>query len=201
MENDVRSLYQHSRSLRKLAVDCLEDVDEQLYLQGREWVTKRDLLESTAQQYGLSSKEYCATMREDAVWGGGPEIVALCNVLRRPIHVYELCGERQFSLQRMACFGSPAFDDAEALHILSADSRFPDLEPGSQMSSGNHFMSLFPMPRQQLRGGDYCWGQDRDDAEVYRLLEEKTSTRGAPLLQHVIRRCSRWWGTLVGGPV
>eukprot|EP00968_Pinguiococcus_pyrenoidosus_P007673 scaffold520_cov224-Pinguiococcus_pyrenoidosus.AAC.8 len=26
----------------------------------------------------------------DGKWGGGPEIVALSNALRRPIHVYEL---------------------------------------------------------------------------------------------------------------
>jgi hypothetical protein len=29
-------------------------------------------------------------MKNNGVWGGGPEIVALCNYLRRPIHVYEL---------------------------------------------------------------------------------------------------------------
>ena len=43
-----------------------------------------------------------------------------------------------------ACFGSPKFDRKEPLHILSADSRFPDLKPGEQLSSGNHFMAIFP---------------------------------------------------------
>ena len=41
-----------------------------------------------------------------------------------------------------ACFGSPKFDRKEPIHILSADSRFPDIRPGEQLSSGNHFMTI-----------------------------------------------------------
>jgi len=44
----------------------------------------------------------------------------------------------------MACFGSPKFDLKEPLHILSADSRFPDITPGKQLASGNHFLAIFP---------------------------------------------------------
>ena len=135
-------------------------------------------------------------------WGGGPELVALSNYLKRPIHVYELCeswskddeeededeknsdnyddsmdaiedGDEQneddnneeepledlsigdlkarikdcnenFRLKRMACFGSPRFDKEQALHILSADSRFPDVKPGQQAAAGNHFLAIFP---------------------------------------------------------
>ena len=172
-------------------------------------------------------------MRKPSEWGGGPEIVVLANVLRRPIHVYELqaCtaddddkvdgdvdatanGERSggitggssitrrpswlnggsnsngggllrramnlrhgcsttaitarggafasssgtgvqgevavapsgWRLRRIACFGSPKFDRANtAVHILSADSRFPDLKPGDQLPNGNHFLALFPV--------------------------------------------------------
>lgn len=29
-------------------------------------------------------------MRSDTMWGGGGEVVGLTNVLKRPIHVYEL---------------------------------------------------------------------------------------------------------------
>ena len=49
-----------------------------------------------------------------------------------------------FRLRRMACFGSPKFDRQPALHILSADSRFPDISPGQQLASGNHFLALIP---------------------------------------------------------
>ncbi len=152
--------------------------------------------------------EYCELMAKDAYWGGGPEIVALCNVLKRPIHVYELvdarrvgveaeetlsveetcekvtgdnlscvhCGggttaiqhdmmhderntvpthsrqtrhkpaiNRVFYLRRMAAFGSPKFDDKEPLNILSADSRFPDLDPRYALDNGNHFLAMFPV--------------------------------------------------------
>ena len=117
---------------------------------------------------------------------------ALCNYLKRPIHVYELAEREEdqeetdlsnqpirvdkhpktnkhpalnykplrsstttsssysntlshnFQLRRMACFGSPKYDRQSALHILSADSRFPDIAPGQQLASGNHFLALIP---------------------------------------------------------
>ena len=51
----------------------------------------------------------------------------------------------QFTLRRMACFGSPRYDRREPLHILSADSRFPDVEPKRIRRVGNHFLALFPV--------------------------------------------------------
>mmetsp|Transcript_16496 Transcript_16496/g.37890 ORF Transcript_16496/g.37890 Transcript_16496/m.37890 type:complete len:364 (+) Transcript_16496:277-1368(+) len=194
-------LYRNSAKLRQLAVDCLEERRKLLFLQGQEYLKATDLVEAAAAQYGISGSEYCGLMRQESYWGGGPEIVALCNVLQRPIHVYELHvpeddnDEKQkhsrkykargiyrrgygisssdspcssFVLRRMACFGSPKFDRAPALHILSADSRFPDLRPGEQLESGNHFLAIFPEPiseghrsqaddeeetKQLLRGG------------------------------------------------
>ena len=148
--------------LRQQAVDCLRRRPRRvLFLQGRECLRAQELVEAAAAQYSISADEYCDLMSQDSYWGGGPEIVALCNVLRRPIHVYELaCVPRgyggssksghceregeQFVLRRMACFGSPKFDRKEPLHILSADSRFPDISPGRQLASGNHFLALFP---------------------------------------------------------
>ena len=92
--------------------------------------------------------------------------MAISNILCRPIHVYELAVEEAektkkptFVLRRMACFGSPKFDRRQPLHILSADSRFPDLHPGNQMTAGNHFLALFPQTRKRrrrLRGGEFC---------------------------------------------
>lgn len=171
-------LYQNSAKLRQLAVDCLEEQRKLLFLQGHEYLKATDLVEAAAAQYGISGSEYCDLMRQESYWGGGPEIVALCNVLQRPIHVYELhvpeeeddeelthgtdkrkkryrMGYRNspsspnFVLRRMACFGSPKFDRAPALHILSADSRFPDIKPGEQLESGNHFLAIFPEQTKQ----------------------------------------------------
>jgi hypothetical protein len=190
---DLTHLYHHSRYLRNMAVDVLSRNPRRLlFLQGNEYLRARDLVSAAASQYDLSPEEYCEQMRQDSYWGGGPEIVALCNFLKRPIHVYELhstfheekhenkregddiipnggdgggrkghshlhrrkitvpkykenSNERsQFQLRRMACFGSPKFDRREPLNILSADCRFPDIDPGQQIPSGNHFLALFP---------------------------------------------------------
>eukprot|EP00554_Chaetoceros_debilis_P011574 CAMPEP_0194128382 /NCGR_PEP_ID=MMETSP0150-20130528/61023_1 /TAXON_ID=122233 /ORGANISM="Chaetoceros debilis, Strain MM31A-1" /LENGTH=587 /DNA_ID=CAMNT_0038822367 /DNA_START=203 /DNA_END=1966 /DNA_ORIENTATION=- len=182
--HDLHHLHHHSRHLRSQAVHMLSHHPRKLlFLQGNEYLRAKDLVTAAAAQYNLSAEEYCNQMKKDSVWGGGPEIVGLCNYLKRPIHVYELssssssssisnCEEEvdkdhtqssesdensssssspirsrsqsQFRLRRMACFGSPKFDRKEPLHILSADSRFPDLEPGQQLSSGNHFLAIFP---------------------------------------------------------
>ena len=191
---DLHHLYTYSRYLRHQAVNALSSKSHRLlFLQGNEYLRPCDLVEAAAAQYDITGEEYCTLMRKDSYWGGGPEIVALCNVLKRPIHVYELCSTwtrggnknnkdivvpdpddgnddeeedlvlhqslssvsyldtttdgskcTEFRLRRMACFGSPKFDRREPLHILSADSRFPDIEPGKQNASGNHFLVLLP---------------------------------------------------------
>lgn len=183
----MEQLYQQSQILRAQAVDCLRQSKRRLFLQGKESLRANELVSAAAQQYGLTAEEYCEAMQQDCVWGGGPEIVALSNLLERPIHVYELAVLQQqqgqsssrsqsssslsssynpkstFCLRRMACFGSPKFDRRPALHILSADSRFPDLQPGQQLAAGNHFLAVFPrkqkIKRRRLRGGgdDYYW--------------------------------------------
>ncbi len=174
--NNLQWLYHHSAKLREQAVECLEQTRKLLFLQGHEFLRAQDLVQAAASQYGISGEEYCRLMRQDSYWGGGPEIVALCNVLQRPIHVYELASDRnRFVLRRMACFGSPKFDKRPALHILSADSRFPDLQPGRQLPSGNHFLAIFPTvvsektkktkKRTKLRGGGDSLCKDNDEEQ------------------------------------
>jgi hypothetical protein len=235
-------LYRYSHELRQQAVRCLASPTRRLFLQGRESLRATELVQAAAAQYQLTPEEYCASMSQSSVWGGGPEIVALCNLLQRPIHVYELAtavmkknslppsrsshssasrrgggairertiappaaeeldkdnneeeeecrgsSTTAFVLRRMACFGSPKFDHRVPLHILSADSRFPDISPGQQLSSGNHFLAVFPTQckrstrhnsngRKLMRGGGgdgggtatatTIDGDDNDDASVY----------------------------------
>ena len=64
----------------------------------------------------------------------------------------------QFTLRRMACFGSPKFDRREPLHILSADSRFPDIEPRKIRKVGNHFLALFPVEDERKN----MWTKNRE---------------------------------------
>jgi len=97
---------------------------------------------------------------ESRRWGGGPEIVSLANFLKRPIHVYELMctgvgRNSRFCFHRVACFGSPWYDDCSPLHVLSADSRFPHLRVGKQSAKGNHFLALFPVGPDGSEVQDY----------------------------------------------
>ena len=209
----LRELKIMSRSLRHMAVRCLRSCNNdlrnnnnksaissdkssvsiantnkkryrRLFIQGCETMATNQLLNDVSIQYGITPEEYCNLMEQDSYWGGGPEIVALCNVLEIPIHVYELVpttkhhhhhivdqkndnyiGEnddddvssgdgvvvpdhllnKEFYLRRMATFGSPKYDSKTPLHILSADSRFPDVSPNSLKANGNHFMAIFPV--------------------------------------------------------
>jgi hypothetical protein len=187
----IDQLYQQSQILRAQAVDCLRQSQRRLFLQGKESLRANELVSAAAQQYGLTAEEYCAAMQQDCVWGGGPEIVALSNLLERPIHVYELAvlhaqqGQPKssaFCLRRMACFGSPKFDRRPALHILSADSRFPDLQPGQQLAAGNHFLAVYPrkhrIKRRRLRGGG-----DDDNYGYYWNRRNKMHQDRLPLLR------------------
>jgi OTU-like cysteine protease len=190
MDNDMNELFTFSNTLRQMAVECLADDKRKLFVQGREWITAKVLTDIAAQQYGMTAKEYCEAMRDETTWGGGPEIVALSNVLRRPIHVYELCVVRDqgtFGLRRMACFGSPRYDPACALHVLSADSRFPDIVPGKQNVVGNHFLAVFPL-RKLLRGGETI--EDWDGAEVC------DGEAPPSMVDRLTSRVCDWWGYL-----
>eukprot|EP00752_Nemacystus_decipiens_P001329 g1319.t1 len=152
---DLSELMPKSAALRKVAVDYLvENLKKTLYLEKEESVPVYELLSVVAAQYNMTAEHYCEVMRQSSVWGGGPEIVALSNALCRPIHVYELASNGvSFCFRRMACFGSPSFDDKQAIHILSADSRFPNLKPGRQLANGNHFLALFPCPETVTTSG------------------------------------------------
>ena len=87
-----------SLQLRNAAVDVLEEKQntwggwvgrggKRLFLQGEEYLEASKLLSAAAAQFDLSGENYCDLMRKESYWGGGPEIVALCNYLQRPIHM------------------------------------------------------------------------------------------------------------------
>jgi hypothetical protein len=227
----ILELRRYSRILREKAVDYLASKPKRLlYLQGREYMRARDLIETAASPYGCTPEEYCETMRKESFWGGGPEVVALCNLLKRPIHIYELYPAHpttsknphhhqhkrpvEFRLRRMACFGSPKFDRREALHILSADSRFPDVTPGKQLAAGNHFLAVFPMEevtvsklhrKKRVRGGG---GGVADDMQQEQSLSRKKHQMPHPdsIFSEaydewigVRRTLSMWWNFVVGG--
>ncbi len=80
-------------------------------------------------QYNTTPSAYCSRMRNETAWGGGPEIVCISNVLKRPIHVFELYtrpfSPETFELKICAEFGSPLYDNPllQPFRILCADGR------------------------------------------------------------------------------
>ena len=104
----IGDLRRRSLELRNCAVDILQQQQQQqqrqstsinslgnslwnngrrLFLQGEEYLEANELLNAAASQFDLLGGEYCELMRKESYWCGGPEIVALCNYLQRPIHM------------------------------------------------------------------------------------------------------------------
>lgn len=120
------------KELRALAVKTLtDDPNRTLHLEGDQELVTSELVEAAAEQYGVTAEEYCRSMRQSGVWGGGPEILALANALERPIHVFEpvaACNGTEFRLQLCGAFGSPRFDQkGKTVCIIAADDRFASL--------------------------------------------------------------------------
>lgn len=155
-----KNMKKMSMKLRKLAVEVLLNPNEKLHMEGDECITSNDLLDLIASHYNTSGEEYCNNMLKEKTWGGGPEIVAISNRMRRPIHVYELVAEgikRHFEFKMCAQFGSPTYDNKPPIYILCADGRFPYIIPGFQKKQGDHFLALFPVddivlgPKQEVK--------------------------------------------------
>mmetsp|Transcript_22688 Transcript_22688/g.22891 ORF Transcript_22688/g.22891 Transcript_22688/m.22891 type:complete len:339 (+) Transcript_22688:197-1213(+) len=140
---------QLSSYLREIAVETLMKGNQTLILEDGENTTSNDLLKIVADHYNLSPAAYCQQMRHSRTWGGGPEIVAICNFLERPIYVYELGVrhflKKSFELKLCARFGTPHFNRKSPISILCADGRFPHIRPGHHKRTGDHFLALFPL--------------------------------------------------------
>jgi hypothetical protein len=116
-----------SQKLRHLAVHILASNDT-LVVENGEVLDSHFLLEMIAKLYDVNTTEYCTQILDPRTWGGGPEIVALSNHFKCPIHVYQLGTTRsfmrlQFSLELCAKFGSPNFDERAPIYLLCADGR------------------------------------------------------------------------------
>jgi len=84
------SLRKVSEKLRRLAVKLLTGENDTLVMDNGEEISSSNLLQIVSDHYNMTTNEYCAKMLQTHAWGGGPEIVAISNHLKRPIHVYEL---------------------------------------------------------------------------------------------------------------
>lgn len=121
-----------SQVLRHLAVDILQSPNVALAIENGEITEATSLLKTISDVYNIEPEEYCKQILDPRTWGGGPEIVALSNHFKCPIHVYQLCTDKnvftpfkkaKFQLQMCAKFGSPTYDSKSPLRILCADGR------------------------------------------------------------------------------
>lgn len=109
-----------TRELRSLTASVLEqpseDNDEKyLVVTGSRLVSASRLLASAAHQEGLSRDDYLAALRREGIdgglYGGGPELTVLCNILRRPITIYEVAETNNNSSQT----NGETTDDTESI--------------------------------------------------------------------------------------
>ncbi len=116
-----------SRETRDVVATVLEAPSGHLVIEGKRLVAAQALLRSAAKGEGLSTEEYLSQLRKEGIhgglYGGGPELTVLANVLRRPISIYEIdsngieqAGEQRIEqdiafVRRMGVFGKDFFQD------------------------------------------------------------------------------------------
>lgn len=90
-----------SRETRAIVADILQTPGN-LVIEGNRLVPACDLLLSAAQQEQVSPEVYLEKLqregREGGLYGGGPELTVLSNVLRRPISIYEVDSGRTLEM-------------------------------------------------------------------------------------------------------
>jgi OTU-like cysteine protease len=90
-----------SRETRAVVAQVLNSTTSTtLYIEGDRIVSAQSLLQSAARQEGgMSPDDYLRQLqkegRDGGLYGGGPELTVLSNILRRPISIYELASPQQ----------------------------------------------------------------------------------------------------------
>eukprot|EP00984_Skeletonema_dohrnii_P034565 scaffold33593_cov109-Skeletonema_dohrnii-CCMP3373.AAC.1 len=148
----MTSIIEYSSKLRQQAVNALQDNPQRQFtmIQGKEEeesITASSLIQLAAEEYGLSSDEYLTSIRDESVWGGGPEIMALASELQRQVVVLEpdenmdgVC-----FLKVRARFGESIFDNgSNTVYILCANQQFPEICGRGTDDDCNHFLAVFP---------------------------------------------------------
>lgn len=114
--------------MRKFVAQFLSSPEGTLYVnpqQTRKRIVRcKDLLQSAATNEGLTAKEYlsklCKSGKKGGLYGGGPELTVLSNIVRRPISIYHLKPQSSSDgatvdtfceIERMGVFGEGLFED------------------------------------------------------------------------------------------
>ena len=112
--------------IRNVVANYLSSPDGTLYVNDKprkRIVRCQDLLRTAAKSEGLTTEEYLCKLRlpgrQGGLYGGGPELTVLSNILRRPISIYHLKQKQSIDennnnsceIQRMGVFGEGLFED------------------------------------------------------------------------------------------
>jgi len=108
--------------MRNVVANFLTSPDGTLYVNNKprkRLVRSRDLLVSAAKSEGFSTDEYLAKLRLPGrlggLYGGGPELTVLSNILRRPISIYHLSPSKSNAesckIDRVGVFGEGLYED------------------------------------------------------------------------------------------
>lgn len=114
-----------SRESRHVVAQVLSSPEGNLFIEAQRFVRAKDLLIASSQKEKITPEEYVRRLRLEGVvgglYGGGPELTVLSNVLRRPISIYELSNQNDHDTngnaqdqQNIRCcgvFGAGIFDD------------------------------------------------------------------------------------------
>lgn len=114
-----------SLQMRSVVAKFLSSPEGTLYVNNKprkRIVLCRDLLQSAANNEGMSPEDYLVKLRQPGkqggLYGGGPELTVLSNILRRPISIYHLkqatpqaASENLCEVERMGVFGEGLFED------------------------------------------------------------------------------------------
>lgn len=148
----MSSVMECSSKLRQQAVNALQDNPQRQFTITQDEknevpITASSLVELAADPYGISSDEYLTSMRDESVWGGGPEIIALASELKRQIVVLEQDESASSSgvcfLKVRARFGDAVFNDgSNSIYVLSANQQFPESRGRGRIDC-NHFLAVF----------------------------------------------------------
>jgi hypothetical protein len=84
-----------SKETREIVASIFESSNNgNLVIEEKRLVRTQSLLKSAAKSEGVTPERYLELLRKEGVegglYGGGPELAVLANVLRRPISIYEL---------------------------------------------------------------------------------------------------------------
>jgi hypothetical protein len=108
--------------MRNVVANFLTSPDGTLYVNNKprkRLVRSRDLLVSAAKSEGFSTEKYLAKLRlpgrMGGLYGGGPELTVLSNILRRPISIYHLSPSTSIAescnIDRVGVFGEGLYED------------------------------------------------------------------------------------------